>query len=120
MQSMKIIGIAVSVGGVLLLSTPAIAGPHGGRMEKRVARLQERLGLSDAQADEVFEIFQEAKQTGNCRQLEDRSQRRACWQEKRQAIDEELATVLTQEQLAELEAFRAERKARWAEGKGKQ
>jgi len=115
MQSMRLIGIIVCVGSLLLLSSLAVAEPQGNRLGKRAARLQERLGLSDAQAEEVSKIFQAAKQTGNCRQIENRGQRRACWQKKRQEINKQLGTVLTEEQLAKLKASRAEQRARRAE-----
>jgi hypothetical protein len=82
--------------------------------------MQERLGLSDEQADEVAAIFQEVHQNGGCRQIDDRTQRRACHQEKRQAIGEGIASVLTEDQLAEFEAMREERRARWEQRRGKQ
>ena len=134
MKSLRMLGVIASLGSLVVLSAPAAPvgaepGPghdghydhHGGdRLERRVDRMQERLGLSDEQADEVAAIFQEAHQNGGCRQIEDKTQRRACHQEKRQVIGEEIATVLTEDQLAEFEAMREERRARWEQRRGKQ
>ncbi len=125
MKSLRMLGLVASLGSLVALSAPAGAEPshghHGGdRLERRVARMQERLGLSDEQADEVAAIFQEAHQNGGCRQIEDATQRRACHQEKRQAIGEEIATVLTEEQLAEFEAMREERPVRREQRRGQQ
>ena len=130
MKSLRMLGVIASLGSLLVLSVPVGAEPGGGyhggphdhhggdRLERKVDRMQERLGLSDEQADEVAAIFQEAHQNGGCRQIEDRTQRRACHQEKRQAIGEEIATVLTEEQLVEFEAMREERRARREQRRG--
>lgn len=125
MKSLRMLGVVVSLGSLVVLAAPVGAEPghghHGGdRLERRVDRMQERLGLSDEQADQITAIFQEAHQNGGCRQLEERSQRRACHQEKRQAIGKEIASVLTDEQLVEFEALREERRARWEQRRGKQ
>lgn len=126
MKSLRMLGVLVSVGSLMVLSAPVGAEPgrghhdhhRGDRLEQKVDRLQERLGLSDEQTSEVTAIFQEAHQNGSCRQIEDRIQRRACHQEKRQAIGEEIATVLTEEQRVEFEAMREERRARREQRRG--
>ena len=115
MRLMRIIGGGAAVCGLLLLSVPVVAGPHGGHMERRIERMQEWLGLSDEQAEDVRLIFQQVRHKGQCRQIEDSDARRTCIRAKREAISEELSAILTEQQLEEFEAWRAERKARWGE-----
>ena len=87
--------------------------PFGGNLEDKVARMQEQLGLSDEQAADVLAIFEVAREDTTCRDLEDIDARMECIQAKRAAIDEELALVLTDQQLADLQALREERRARF-------
>lgn len=96
MRLLRVIGRGVAVCSVLLLGAPASAEPRSGHTERRVERLQERLGLSAEQTEEVRRIFQQARH--------DRT--------RRGAVREELATVLTEQQLEDFDALRAERQAR--------
>jgi Spy/CpxP family protein refolding chaperone len=82
MKSLRMLGVVASLGSLVVLSVLAVlavlaapvgaepghghrGGDHGGdRLERKVDRMQERLGLSDEQADEVTAIFQEAHQNG--------------------------------------------------------
>ena len=127
MKSLRTLGVIASLGSLVVLSAPVGAEPgsgrrggnHGGeRLERRVDRMQERLGLSDEQADEVAAIFQEAHQNGGCRQMGDVTQRRACHQDKRHRIGEEIAAMLMEEQLVEFEAMREERRTRQEQRRG--
>ena len=99
MRLMRVIGGGVAVCGVLLLGAPALAEPCGGHTERRIERLQERLGLSAEQTADVRRIFQQARDK----------------QTKRGAISEEVAKILTEPQREQFKVLRAEHKARRAE-----
>ena len=106
-------GAALTV--VVVLSTPVVAEPPGDRMARRIERMQERLGLSEKQAEDVRLILQRARHNGPCRHSGDVDSRRACRRAKREAVNEELAAILTQQQLEKFQALRAERKTGWTE-----
>ena len=100
MRLMRVIGGGVAVCGVLLLGAPALAEPCGGHTERRIERLQERLGLSAEQTADVRQIFQQARDK----------------QTKRGAISEEVAKILTEPQREQFKVLQAEHKARKAAG----
>jgi aspartokinase-like uncharacterized kinase len=112
MKLPKVIGLGLSLCCLVLMFSPVEAGPFGGSLEDKVARMQEQLGLSDDQADLVLAIFETARADTMCRDLGDIDARMECIQEKRAAIDEELALVLTPDQLDDLQALREERRSR--------
>ena len=103
MKRLKVLGGGAAVCGVLLLAAPALAAQHGGHAEgkaghadRRIERLQERLGLSAEQTEAVRQLFDQARAT--------RKKQRA-------ALHEALAQLLTAPQLEKFKALRAERKA---------
>ena len=102
MKLLRVLGGGVAVCGVLLLAAPALAAPPGGHADRRIERLQERLGLSAEQTADVRRIFQQARATRT---------------KQREAMNEELAKILTAPQLEAFKALRAEHKARRADHK---
>ena len=102
MKLLRVLGGGVAVCGVLLLAAPALAEPPGGHADRRIERLQERLGLSAEQTADVRRIFQQARATRT---------------KQREAMNEELAKILTDQQLEEFKALRADHKARRADHK---
>ena len=67
-----------------------------GHAERRIERLQERLGLSAEQTEAVRQLFDQA---------------RATRKKQREAMHEAVAQILTAPQLEKFKALRAERKA---------
>jgi Spy/CpxP family protein refolding chaperone len=70
MKLLKVLGGGAAVCGVLLLAAPAMAEQHGGHAEgkaghaeRRIERLQERLGLSAEQTEAVRQLFDQARAT---------------------------------------------------------
>ena len=107
-----------------LLTVPSIAfaGPHQGKMKQRgldhkVSRMQENLGLSDEQADQVYDVLKNTRGQFDCGSKEKFSQRKACRAESRAAVKAELAKVLSAEQQAKMEQKMKERKEHW-KGRG--
>lgn len=84
------------------------------RMTQHLDRLAERLNLTPAQKLEVQGVFEAQRAERRALAERQRAERRAM-KEQGQA---RLASVLTAEQMAQLETLRAERGERWREHRG--
>lgn len=93
-----------------LLASNALAQPGEGMLDFKVARMQEKLGLSDEQANKVYEIFTQLHEKDSCRELKTFSERRDCRDKKRGEVDAQLATVLNKEQQEKFAEFHKDRK----------
>ncbi len=71
MKPLRVIGAGLSLCCLVLVSSPVEAGPFGGRLEDKVARMQDQLGLSDGQAADVLEIFEAARADTTFREVDD-------------------------------------------------
>jgi membrane-associated HD superfamily phosphohydrolase len=78
------------------------------RMEKRFSRLTERLSLTEQQQVEVRAIFDQAKESRDSARQESREAMKA----HRESVKQQLSGVLSEDQMAEMDAFRKERKQR--------
>ncbi len=118
MKNLKILSLSVAVASLICLPALAesgAAGKHKGRkgmnLDKMVSKMQDRLELSDDQADKVYGIMKKAKdgrkeKSQECKNLEKFSERSNCRKGSRAGVESEIAAVLTPEQ-----------KAKWEEGK---
>ncbi len=113
MELLRVISVGLSLCCLVLMSSPVEAGPFGGSLEDKVARMQEQLGLDEQQAADVLAIFEAAREDTTCRELDDIDARMECMQAKRAVIDEALGDILTEQQIADLQALREERRARF-------
>ena len=111
MKPLRVIGVGLSLCCLVLMSSPVEAGPFGGSLEDKVARMQDQLGLSDEQPADVLETFEAVRTDTTCRELDGIDARMECIQAKRAVIDEALGDILTDQQLADLQALREERKS---------
>jgi hypothetical protein len=107
MKLTYVIGLFLSV----LLSTTAYAHP-GGPCGSPAERLTEELNLDDVQANSIAMIFENAKSL--CDEAGSRSEHRECMGEQQGLVDDQIAALLTDEQLEqfqEVQADRAERRS---------
>ena len=126
MKKLKLLGVLLIGVGILVFTSSAVAGPgtvcsHGGGdwALKKTERMQERLGLSDEQANKVYSIFSEGKTAKEkCKALESFTAKRDCLQSKRDAKKTAIAAVLNDKQKTEYEAMQAELKERHGRWKG--
>ncbi len=98
-----------------LCSTASAEGPGGQRdfAMHRTAKLQKHLNLSDSQADKVYEVFKTTKAKASCAEKQSFSEKRDCREEVRKGVREQLAEILSEDQLAQLDTMREKRKERW-------
>ena len=84
MRLLRVIGVGLSLCRLVLMSSPVEAGPFGGSLEDKVARMQDQLGLSDEQPADVLETFEAARTDTTCRELDGIDARMECIQAKRE------------------------------------
>lgn len=84
-------------------------GMQGRGVEMRVQFLQDRLGLSDDQADKVSVLLETEMGKSNCREESTFSKRRACREKKRSEMDEKLKTIFSSEQQTQFAELRTNR-----------
>ena len=113
MELLRVIGVGLSLCCLVVMSSPVEAGPFGGSLKDRVARMQDQLGLSDEQAANVLGTFESTRTDTTCRELDDIDARMECIQARRAVIDKALEDILTDEQLEDLQALREERRSRF-------
>ena len=119
--------IIVSLSLLLILgAVEAMAEGHGGKhkggefkLDRKVARMQKKLNLTDEQADEVHGIFEEVRGEYNCRDYEKFSERKNCRQERKTRVKSALEGVLSEEQVSQFEQMRKDRKKNKRGRKGK-
>ena len=106
---------AVVAGAVLAIAavrTAAVADENaakGDRIQHRVERMKERLGLSDDQARQLQQIFQEAHQQWQSDQTKpDRETMRA----RHEKMHEQIKSILTPEQQQKFEEMQKEHRGR--------
>lgn len=104
---------------ILLLSSPltAVAQPRGmGSPEKfadhMVSKLQDRLELSDEQANKLATFVEESTEQGKCHELATYSERRDCRATKKEACDAKILSILNDAQKVKFEEFKKEREER--------
>ena len=124
---MKITKYLLTTALLLTFSSVAIAHPgdHSGEgeragrkkgksTERKVEKLTERLGLNQDQQTTVFNAFENAKQA--CQASgETRRERRECMKGQRDNVNASINSVLTENQQAAFETFKAERKSKHLE-----
>ena len=106
---------AVVAGAVLAVATVrtvAVAGEHAGKgdhTQQRVERMKERLNLTDDQARQLQQIFQDAHQQWQADQGKaDKETMRA----RHEKMDEQIKSILTPEQQQKFEQMRKEHRGR--------
>jgi Spy/CpxP family protein refolding chaperone len=105
---------AVVAGAVLAVAavrTAAVAGEHGkgDHTQQRVERMKERLNLTDDQARQLQQIFQEAHQQWQADQGQaDKETMRA----RHEKMHEQIKSILTPEQQQKFEQMRKEHRGR--------
>jgi Spy/CpxP family protein refolding chaperone len=106
---------AVAASAVLALAamrTVALAGENAGkgdRTQQRVERMKERLNLTDDQARQLQQIFQEAHQQWQADQSKaDKETMRA----RHEKMNEQIKSILTPEQQQKFEQMRKEHRGR--------
>ena len=121
MKSIGSKGLLLSA-GLLLLSTPAFAQPGFSHRERggdpalmRTMLLQERLKLSDSQANQVYELLSETKKSQPCQEAKTFTEKRDCHQATRAKVREEVAKLLTPEQKTDFEEMEKRRHDRKSE-----
>ena len=82
MELLRVIGVGLSLCCLVVMSSPVEAGPFGGSLKDRVARMQDQLGLSDEQAANVLGTFESTRTDTTCRELDDIDARMECIQAK--------------------------------------
>ncbi len=125
MSKKRLIKTTLTLALVAALGIPGIAlahdepggdkgGPgkmHGHRLEMRVHRMQEKLDLSDKQADAVYDILKKAKSGPKCKG-EKFSEKKRCRVERRAAVHAEISALLSPEQREKLEKMKEKREER--------
>ena len=115
---------AVVAGAVLAVAavrTVALADEHAGkgdRSQQRVERMKERLNLTDDQARQITQIFQEAHQQWQADQGKaDKETMRA----RHEKMNEQIKSILTPEQQQKYEQMKKEHRGRgrWNHDKAK-
>lgn len=106
----KSVGFSLVIMGFSLVAVP-VAWSCPGTSGMGGKFLQERLGLSDEQTQQVSSAFEQAKE--RCMGLEGGPARFSCFKESREQIHDKLTEILAPEQLDQFELLRQERKARW-------
>jgi Spy/CpxP family protein refolding chaperone len=97
---------SVVAGAVLALAasrTPVLADQNpaqGDRIQHRVERMKERLGLTDDQAKQVEQIFRDASQQGKADQ--------EAMRERHKKVHDQIQSILTPEQRDKLEQMKKE------------
>jgi protein CpxP len=106
---------AVVAGAFLALSasqTPALAGENaakGDRTQRRVEMMKERLNLTDDQARQLQQIFQESHQQWQAeRQAGQGKPDKEAMRARHEKMQEQIKSVLTPEQMEKWEAMRKE------------
>ncbi len=107
---------------LLPLSTSMAEGGRGHKgkkmnLDKRIEKMQEKLDLSDEQADQVYDIMKNRKKNSSCKNLESFTERKNCRAASKEAAQSEINALLTPEQqqkFAEMKEKRKERKQRRA------
>jgi len=114
---MKKLTLLCSVLLLALFSSSAVADHHGGKkksLDFKVSKMQEKLDLSDDQADEIYALMKSSKKNSGCKDLEVFSERKACRKSAREAVDSKINALLTEEQQTEFAAMKAKRAERRA------
>lgn len=87
---------------------------------KMIEKMQQRLDLTDAQASQVKEIFETAKQSEpNCRELDSKKESRQCMKQKFGKVHQQIEGILNEKQKAEFAKVQQEHKNRWENKKAK-
>src|SRR5207249_8232275 len=115
---------AVVAGAVLAIAavrTAAVADENaakGDRIQHRVERMKERLGLSDDQARQLQQIFQDAHQQW---QSDQTKPDKATMQARREKMNEQIKSILTPDQQEKWEQMKKEHRGRghWRHDKEK-
>jgi len=113
--------VAGAVLAVAAIRTGAVAGENaakGDRIQHRVERMKEKLGLTDDQARQLQQIFQEAHQQW---QSDQTRPDKATMQARREKMNEQIKSILTPEQEQKYEQMRKEHRGhgRWNHDKEK-
>lgn len=107
---MKLLGVFTLIVVVLLPLGPAYACE--GKMEKKAEKLRERLDLTDAQMEEVTDIFSATFDKFDCWSKETRQEKRKCRRSAKKEIAKEIESILNEDQLTEFQELKEERRAR--------
>jgi Spy/CpxP family protein refolding chaperone len=124
MRSKRLVPTSLFVAALIAICIPLNAAADGGkghrldRLDRKVSKMQEKLNLSDTQADSVYKILKDAKNGEKCKG-EKFSERKQCRLEKRAAVKKKLSEVLTPEQQAKFEELRAKREEHRKERSGR-
>lgn len=82
-------------------------------------KLIEKLELNDQQAEQVKNIFAEAKNEHSCREIDSKKESRKCMMEKREKVNEQISALLDDQQKAKFAKLQEERKEKWKERREK-
>ena len=102
-------GAVLAVAAVRTVAVADESAAKGDRIQHRVERMKERLGLSDDQARQLQQIFQEAHQQWQSDQTKpDRETMRA----RHEKMNEQIKSILTPEQQQKYEQMQKEHRGR--------
>lgn len=103
-MSKVVIALAVSLFGALVFIEPALAFPNP--LKARLTKMQERLNLSDEQAEQVRDVFFAVGGPAECFGIDSVDEEIDCLMLKREAIHEGISQILSDEQLSKFEELR--------------
>ena len=121
MRNFKYLVIATIVG--CFLAAPAYAENKGQRngkgknLDHKVMKMQKKLELSNEQADKIYAILNEARESrgegdSSCKDLESFSERAQCRESKKSAVKNSVGAVLNDEQKVKWTEMQEQRKER--------
>lgn len=113
---------ALLMTGLILLATATVQAQPFDRqdmVDQRVGRMQQRLQLSDEQANKVADILGKEMEQAPCRSVNDFTARKVCREQHRESVDQKIAEVLDEKQAKEYREMKEFRKTRREEMQGK-
>ncbi|MDD2942687.1 MAG: hypothetical protein PHC51_06950 [bacterium] len=114
--------ILLMTGLILLTTATAQAQPFDRQemLDRRIDRMQQRLNLSDEQANKVADILGKEMEQAPCKSVNDFTARKVCRDQHREAIDRKIAEVLDEKQVEAYRQMKEFRKSRREEMQGRQ